>query len=55
MQKEACFSFGLAFLLQQQMLKIPIMSWMKTMTMIKTTKKAPAMAEEGNKDPTPTF
>lgn len=51
-QHEACFSLGLAFLLQQQILSIPIISWTKTITINRTTKKAPAMAAGGIRDPT---
>lgn len=44
---EAYFSLGLAFLLQQHIFKIPIMNYMKTMTIINITKNAPAIAALG--------
>jgi hypothetical protein len=52
---EAYFSLGLAFLLQQQIFKIPTINWMNTISITSTTKKAPAIAAEGIKEPTLTY
>ncbi len=52
MQREACFSLGFAFWLQQQILNIPTINWIKTTTIIRTTKKAAAMATPGTSYPT---
>lgn len=54
-QNEAYFSFGLAFLLQQQIFKIPMISYMNTIKIKSTTKNAAAIAADGNNDPTLTY
>lgn len=55
MQKDAYFSFGLAFLLQQHIFKIPIINYMNTININKTTKNAAAIAAEGINEPTLTY